>query len=68
MNLIVTSMDMEERIRAVFQETLFGPEEIDLDHDFAEEYPVEQRPDLKKELAYFRMFGDTRMELSMLLR
>jgi glyoxylase-like metal-dependent hydrolase (beta-lactamase superfamily II) len=41
---------------------------IDRDVDFAEDYPKESRPDLRKELSHFRKFGDKWMELDMLLR
>jgi len=60
--------DVEAKIRTVFQETLFGPEAIDYDADFGPEVPLEQRPDLLKELRYFRKFGDTFLEIDMLLR
>ncbi|KAL3662879.1 hypothetical protein V7S43_012280 [Phytophthora oleae] len=66
-NLIVTSADVETRIRQVFQETLFGPVELDLRNDFPQDIPPEQFPDLRKELEYFRKFGDTLISLDMLL-
>ncbi|RLN59361.1 hypothetical protein BBJ28_00005341 [Nothophytophthora sp. Chile5] len=66
-NLIVSSQDVEKRIRQVFQETLFGPEELDLRRDFPQATPSEQIPDLKRELEYFRKFGDTLITLDMLL-
>ncbi|KAG2867676.1 hypothetical protein JG687_00003273 [Phytophthora cactorum] len=66
-NLIVTSADVETRIRQVFQETLFGPAELDLRNDFPQATPPEQFPDLRKELEYFRKFGDTLITLDMLL-
>ncbi|ETL98233.1 hypothetical protein L917_04657 [Phytophthora nicotianae] len=66
-NLIVTSADVESRIRQVFQETLFGPAELDLRNDFPQATPPEQFPDLRKELEYFRKFGDTLISLDMLL-
>ncbi|KAG6583096.1 CGMP-dependent 3',5'-cGMP phosphodiesterase [Phytophthora cinnamomi] len=53
-NLIVASADVETRIRQVFQETLFGPVELDLSNDFPQSTPPEQFPDLRKELEYFR--------------
>ncbi|POM63025.1 CGMP-dependent 3',5'-cGMP phosphodiesterase [Phytophthora palmivora] len=53
-NLIVSSEDVESRIRRVFQETLFGPAELDLRSDFPQATPSEQIPDLRKELEYFR--------------
>jgi hypothetical protein len=66
-NLIVTSAEVEARIRQVFQETLFGPAELDLRNDFPQSTPPEQFPDLRKELEYFRKFGDTLITLDMLL-
>ncbi|KAE8913820.1 hypothetical protein PF005_g11948 [Phytophthora fragariae] len=66
-NLIVASADVETRIRQVFQETLFGPVELDLSNDFPQSTPPEQFPDLRKELEYFRKFGDTLITLDMLL-
>ncbi|EEY69474.1 cGMP-dependent 3',5'-cGMP phosphodiesterase, putative [Phytophthora infestans T30-4] len=53
-NLIVTSADVESRIRQVFQETLFGPADLDLRNDFPQATPMEQFPDLRKELEYFQ--------------
>lgn len=66
-NLIVEP-DVEAKIRTVFQETLFGPETIDYEADFAPEVAPDSRPDLLKELRYFRQFGDTFLEIDMLLR
>lgn len=59
--------DVEEKIRIVFQETLFGPETIDPDIDFAHDFPEECRPNLPKEMQYFRKFGDTYLTIDMLL-
>ncbi|DAZ95077.1 TPA: hypothetical protein N0F65_002971 [Lagenidium giganteum] len=67
-NLIVTSQDVEKRIRQVFQETLFGPATLDLRLDFPHSTPPSMYPDLKKELEYFRKFGDTLITLDMLLK
>ncbi|KUF91292.1 cGMP-dependent 3' [Phytophthora nicotianae] len=60
-NLIVTSADVESRIRQVFQETLFGPAELDLRNDFPQATPPEQFPDLRKELEYFQ-YGSVTLE------
>lgn len=68
LNLIVDSKEVEDKIRVVFQETLFGPKTIDADSDFAPDYPPEKRPDLLKEAMYFRKFGDTFLEMDMLLQ
>ena len=51
----------------MFQETLFGPEHIDHDVDFAADFPKDWRPNLPKELQYFRKFGDTTLTIDMLL-
>ncbi|KAJ0397474.1 hypothetical protein P43SY_006158 [Pythium insidiosum] len=67
-NLIVTSAEVEQRIRQVFQETLFGPASLDLRADFPELTPEDQIPDLQRELEYFRKFGDTLITLDMLLK
>lgn len=66
-NLIVSSVDVEQRIRQVFQETLFGPATLDLKPDFPQSTPPELYPDLHKELEYFRKFGDTLITLDMLI-
>ena len=67
-NLIVASAEVEERIRVVFQETLLGPMELDIEADFADGFPEENMPDLKKEMAYFRKFGDTMLSVDLLLQ
>ncbi len=56
MKLIVDSEDAENRIRALMQETLLGPKEIDTSIDFDKSVPVGSRPDIAKELSYFRSF------------
>lgn len=66
--LIVESKDQEDRIRRVFQETLFGPEQIDIENDYDPSLSREKLPDLAKELGYFRKFGDTLMTIDMLLK
>jgi len=68
LNLIVDSQEVEDKIRAVFQETLFGPLAIDADADFAHDYALEKRPDLLKKSLYFRKSGDTFLEMNMLLQ
>lgn len=67
-NLIVSSPEVEQRIRQVFQETLFGPVTLDLMQDFPHGTPPAQIPDLVRELEYFRKFGDTVMTIDMLLK
>lgn len=57
MKLIVDSVDAENRIRALMQETLLGPKEIDTSIDFDQSIPVDSRPDIAKELSYFRSFN-----------
>lgn len=68
LNLIVDSQEVEDKIRAVFQETLFGPIEIEADADFAPGYSMDKRPDLLKESLYFRKVGDTFLEINMILQ
>ncbi|CAN0389628.1 unnamed protein product, partial [Ectocarpus sp. 8 AP-2014] len=48
--LIVDSVETEIRIRALMQETLLGPKDVDASVDFDESVPVENRPDIGKEL------------------
>ncbi|CAK4589622.1 unnamed protein product [Aphanomyces euteiches] len=67
-NLIVGSQEVEDRIRRVFQETLFGPQVIDIAHDFPASAAPETFPDLMAELGYFRKFGSMLMTLDMLLK
>lgn len=63
-------MEVEERIRRVFQETLLGPPagSLNVADDYDEGFPVEARADLEKELAYFGKFGDVTLSVDMLLR
>lgn len=65
--LVVDDEEVKQRIKNVFQETLLGPLEIDPDEDFDESYPRDRRPDLSKELGFFRKFGDKLMNVDMLL-
>lgn len=51
------SVETEKRIRALMQETLLGPEEIDPKLDFDPSVPMGCRPDIAKELSYFRSFN-----------
>ncbi|OQS00888.1 cGMP-dependent 3',5'-cGMP phosphodiesterase [Achlya hypogyna] len=67
-NLIVASQEVEDRIRRVFQETLFGPATIDTKMDFPHQVPAELHPNLPAELGYFRKFGNTLITLEMLLK
>ena len=57
MKLIVDSVETEERIRALMQETLLGPKQIDAAVDFDPSVPIGHRPDIAKELSYFRSFN-----------
>ncbi|GMI09183.1 hypothetical protein TrRE_jg9818 [Triparma retinervis] len=54
--LIVASTEIEKRIRKVFQETLFGPENVDVSKDFVEGTDKDQMPDMQRELNFFRVF------------
>jgi hypothetical protein len=60
-------LKVEEKIRIVFQETLFGPEQIDPEVDFSADFPEGDRPNLHKELKYFTKFGDATLTIDMLL-
>ncbi len=52
--LVVASRDIERRVRAVFQESLFGPATEPLPSEFADDYPKSHRPNFKKESDWFR--------------
>ncbi len=52
--LVVLSSDVERRVRAIFQESLFGPSGGPLPSEFADGYPESARPDFQKESDYFR--------------
>ncbi len=66
-NLVVDDADTEERIRRVFQETLFGPRRYPGADEYAEDFPPEEMPDLQKESEYFRTGPKGRMEVDTLL-
>lgn len=51
---LITTPDGERRIRRVIQETLFGPKHVDLSSEYSPSFPLEMRPDLAREMAYFR--------------
>jgi glyoxylase-like metal-dependent hydrolase (beta-lactamase superfamily II) len=65
--LIVSNAEVEERIRVVMQETLLGPIDIDIESDFADHYPRENMPDLRKELDYFGVFMGKKLTVDGLL-
>lgn len=52
--LVVLSRDVERRVRAIFQESLFGPATEPNATEFADGYPESHRPDFAKESDYFR--------------
>lgn len=52
--LVVLSKDVERRVRSIFQESLFGPENPPLPSEFADGHPESKRPDFKRESEYFR--------------
>lgn len=52
--LVVASRDIEKRVRAIFQESLFGPATEPLPSEFADGYPESHRPSFKKESDWFR--------------
>src|SRR5262249_54543815 len=52
--LVVATRDVEERVRSIFQESLFGPRSRPLPSEFADGFPEDQRPDFARESNYFR--------------
>jgi CRP-like cAMP-binding protein/glyoxylase-like metal-dependent hydrolase (beta-lactamase superfamily II) len=52
--LVVSSRDIEQRVRSIFQESLFGPKTGPLASEFADGYSAAARPDFEKESDYFR--------------
>lgn len=52
--LVVEARDVERRVRAIFQESLFGPSTGPLPSEFASGCPESHRPDFDKECNYFR--------------
>ena len=52
--LVVLEADVERRVRAIFQESLFGPKGEPLPSEFADGYPEARRPSFQKESEYFR--------------
>lgn len=52
--LVVLSRDVERRVRAIFQESLFGPTGEPLPSEFADGYPEARRPKFQRESEYFR--------------
>ena len=52
--LVVLNADVERRVRAIFQESLFGPTGEPLPSEFADGYPEARRPRFQSESEYFR--------------
>jgi phosphoribosyl 1,2-cyclic phosphodiesterase len=52
--LVALDRDVERRVRAVFQETLFGPEGEPQPSEFDAGYPEGRRPRFKRESEFFR--------------
>lgn len=52
--LVVDDASIEARVRAVFQESLFGPLVAPPDLEFDDSYPPEIRPDFRREMDNFR--------------
>jgi CRP-like cAMP-binding protein len=66
--LIVDDASIEARVRAVFQESLFGPLVAPPDLEFDEGYPPEIRPDFRREMDNFRRGVDgKRLEVDTLV-
>lgn len=52
--LVALSSDIERRVRAIFQESLFGPGAEPDASEFADGYPESRRPSFRKESNFFR--------------
>lgn len=52
--LLVESAAVEERVRSIFQETLFGPVGVPDDSEFVAGLPADARPDFHAEAEFFR--------------
>jgi CRP-like cAMP-binding protein/glyoxylase-like metal-dependent hydrolase (beta-lactamase superfamily II) len=52
--LVVLDRDVERRVRAIFQESLFGPAGEPLASEFADGYAEARRPRFQRESEYFR--------------
>ena len=62
--LVVLNRDVERRVRAIFQESLFGPTGEPLPTEFADGYPEARRPRFHRESEYFRTVpGRGRLEV-----
>jgi glyoxylase-like metal-dependent hydrolase (beta-lactamase superfamily II)/mannose-6-phosphate isomerase-like protein (cupin superfamily) len=62
--LAVLSDDVERRVRAIFQESLFGPAGEPLASEFADGYAEARRPHFHRESEYFRTLpGRGRLEV-----
>ncbi len=62
--ICVASMDVEARVRSIFQETLFGPKLPPHPREFAPGVPADARPDFHRESEYFRSVpGRQRLEV-----
>mmetsp|Transcript_17493 Transcript_17493/g.31391 ORF Transcript_17493/g.31391 Transcript_17493/m.31391 type:complete len:881 (+) Transcript_17493:502-3144(+) len=66
---LITTKEIAESVRVVFQETLLGPQEIKIPAKFSDHCPKEAYPDLKKEISYFREnpFTKGRLEIDQVL-
>jgi CRP-like cAMP-binding protein/ribonuclease BN (tRNA processing enzyme) len=66
--LVVLDRDVERRVRAIFQESLFGPAGEPLASEFASGYPEARRPRFRRESDYFRTLpGRARLEVDDLI-
>ena len=69
-NVICLCADVEQRLRKVIQETLFGPHVVNISDDISDDMSDADRaalPNLRRELESFRYLGDTKLEISMLV-
>lgn len=66
--LLVDDAGVESRIRTVFEESLFGPSVPPREAEFAEDVPMDCRPDFARESEYFRRQRDgTRLTVDTLV-
>jgi CRP-like cAMP-binding protein/phosphoribosyl 1,2-cyclic phosphodiesterase len=66
--LVIEDARAEERIRAVFEESLFGPKVFYPEWEFAPDFPLDGRPDFLRESEAFRRGpGGKRLEVDTLV-
>lgn len=58
--LVVDDLDVENRLRTVFRESLFGPPNPNNDAEFARDFPRDRRPQFSREIDHFRRGPDAK--------